>query len=487
MIAADILRKIVDQRRNRINSHGHSMGIGIPGHRASEHVLHGDEGFTRKPFVICEVKRKSPSRGAISDYLDPVKQVGLYRSQGVGSISVLTEMDHFGGSLEDLMAVKTAFPDLAVLRKDFLLDVEDVDVSFRCGADAVLLIAAILEPLQLAELYLRCEELGLAALVEVHNTDELDVVRKSGIKPKIIGINARDLNTFQVDMLSPLKLRTLIDWECSVVFESGIFSPQQAALAASGGFDGVLVGEAAVKRAELASALCSALEEPENYPASSHSFWKKILAAKSLYLGSRPLVKICGITTVRDAHQSVELGADLLGFVFADSPRRADTKLLYELKDVSAIKVAVVTQAPSEDLLQLYRNGLIDVFQYHDGEGGDAWLGRGLPFFPALSVHNEGDIRSVMDAPSPRVLIDAYSAHAVGGTGRQIESELVFKAIGQKPLWLAGGLRPGTVGNAIKNFSPELIDASSGLEESPGKKDHQKLRAFFEEITHASV
>ncbi|MFW6261108.1 MAG: bifunctional indole-3-glycerol phosphate synthase/phosphoribosylanthranilate isomerase, partial [Spirochaetota bacterium] len=127
--------EIVARRRARISAEGHALGADVPAERIAPLVR-----FLRAPRLVCEIKRKSPSRGAIDAGLDPVELAGRYVSRGVRSVSVLTEEDFFAGSLADLMAVKRAHPNLAVLRKDFLVDEEDVEVSYRAGADAVLLI-----------------------------------------------------------------------------------------------------------------------------------------------------------------------------------------------------------------------------------------------------------------------------------------------------------------------------------------------------------
>lgn len=497
-MAAEILETIVASRRRRIREEGADQGL-------SDQFLRGEGNgsigagtvpFVRTPLVICEVKRRSPSRGDISRELDPADQAGHYHTSGVGSVSVLTEQDHFGGSLADLINVKRTHPQLAVLRKDFLLTPEDIDVSYRAGADAVLLIAAILEPKRLGELYKRTLELGMTALVEVHDSRELNKVKQSGIRPALMGINARNLRNFQVDMLGALKLRQEIDWKCDVVFESGIFAPAQAAHAAASGFSGVLVGEAAVKIPELPASLSHGLENPVDFPQAGHEFWGRLLGLRRgawLSAGTggkregRPLVKVCGITRRTDAEHAAAAGADLLGFVFADSPRKASLALLEELRDLDVLKVAVVTGDPDEKLREAWRRGLIDVFQYHGDERPEDCQERRLPFYKALSLRTEAQVDDIMSYASPRVLVDAYSSKARGGTGMSIEADLVTRAAVQKPLWLAGGLNPENIFSKLESFSPELVDVSSGLESAPGEKDHEKVMRFFQEIQRAGI
>jgi indole-3-glycerol phosphate synthase/phosphoribosylanthranilate isomerase len=460
-----ILSEIVTQRRSRIDRLGHSMGAEVPAARRVPVVP-----FGRDPFLVCEVKRRSPSRGDIAPGSDAREQARRYVAGGIRSISVLTEEDNFGGSLADLMRIKEAFPDVSVLRKDFLLDVEDVDVSWRAGADAVLLIASVLDAGTLRALYDRARGLGLEALVEVHS--ESDVVKCRPFAPTLTGINCRDLSSFAVDLLHPLRLRPRIDWQTRLLFESGIRAAEDVRLALSAGFQGVLVGETAMKAPGTLPALLSAFGLPAN------DFWSRLCGRLR---PGRPLVKICGITRREDAEEALALGADALGFVFADSKRRASVDLLRRLRDLEALKVAVVVNGDGE-LETLLGEGLVDAVQFHGGEGPDECAALAFPYYKAVRVRDSADVRAMGLYRCPRVLADAYSPQAAGGTGQSIPGDLAREVKSGRPLWLAGGLGPDNVGVVVKELAPELIDASSRLEESHGKKDREKLRMFFREI-----
>jgi indole-3-glycerol phosphate synthase/phosphoribosylanthranilate isomerase len=249
----NILERIVLKRKDTISTHGHTQGENIPNKRTVPRVP-----FRFSPFLICEIKRRSPSRGDIAGGLDAVTQAQRYEESGVTAVSVLTEQHYFGGALQDLIAVKRAFPHLTVLRKDFLLEPGDIEVSYRAGADAVLLIASILEQEQLIRMHAIARSLGLEVLFEVHT--EEDVRKAAYIEPQLTGINSRDLTTFQIDLLTPIRVKQNIRWETRVVFESGIGSREDAALAASSGFDGALVGEAVLKTPSLITEISEGLE-----------------------------------------------------------------------------------------------------------------------------------------------------------------------------------------------------------------------------------
>ncbi len=460
-----ILAEIVARRRERIGKLGHAMGAPVPRTRTVPVVPFGAD-----PFLVCEVKRRSPSRGDIARVRDARAPAREYAARGARSISVLTETDHFGGSLDDLVRIKEALPGVSVLRKDFLLDVEDIDVSWRAGADAVLLIASILSRDELAAMYHRARGLGLQALVEVH--DEEDVRKCRPVAPDLTGINCRDLSTFAVDLLHPLKLTPSVDWDTRLLFESGIRSPADVRLALAAGFRGVLVGETAMRSPETLPSLLSAFGSPGG------DFWARLCRRAR---PGRPMVKICGIARAADAELAVSLGADVLGFVFAESPRRASIELLREIRDLEAIKVAVVVTADGE-LGTLRGEGLVDAVQFHGGQGPEECAAFAFPWYKAVRVSGPADVAAMDRYGCPRVLADAFSPAAAGGTGQGIPADLVAGVKARGPLWLAGGLGPDNVGAAMKSFAPELIDASSRLEASPGRKDREKMREYFREI-----
>ncbi len=194
--------------------------------------------------VIAEIKRKSPSKGELAKITNPIELALDYVQGGANTISVLTDK-HFGGTSHDLEAVASALKDtsVTVLRKDFIIDSIQIDEAIILGADAVLLIVAVLGD-QLVEFLEYTKAKNIAALVEVHNQVELDLAIASGAE--IIGVNNRDLTTFEVDVTNSLELITQIPTGIITVAESGIDSAQTAQQLHGVGFDAVLVGEALV-------------------------------------------------------------------------------------------------------------------------------------------------------------------------------------------------------------------------------------------------
>ncbi|MFP4363236.1 MAG: bifunctional indole-3-glycerol phosphate synthase/phosphoribosylanthranilate isomerase [Spirochaetia bacterium] len=469
-----ILDKIVSRRRERLKIEGAAEGVEIPVYRKVP-IVRFDVG----PMVICEIKRGSPSRGFIKKDADPTETSDGYVKSGVRHISVLTEPEFFFGSLTDLMLVKEKHPYAAVLRKDFLLTMEDIDVSYRAGADAVLLIAAVLDEKQLADMYRHAANYGMKSLVEVHTVEEVEKVRK--LKPELVGINARDLASFTIDGFTPFQVAEAVDWECSLVFESGIKNTADIGAVFTGGFDGVLIGETMMKNPALtALAVQNAKQDPV------YSFWSKVYKQRRK---DRPLVKICGITNREDAEKAKTLGADMLGFVFAESKRKVSAELVRLLQDLDIIKIGVVVSGPQgvlpPDVQELVEENALDAVQFHGNEDPDCLAVKQFAWYKAQRFQKKEEADKAQVFSHFRTLVDAYVKDQAGGTGRQVSPEIVSAVQQRGPLWLAGGLGPDIIKKVIEKHKPELIDASSRLEASPGKKDHKLLEKYFEEIIHA--
>jgi len=211
----------------------------MPGPRNGHAALAHGEGV----HLIAEVKRSSPSKGALAAIADPASLAADYASGGASMISVLTERRRFGGSLQDLAAVRSRV-DVPVLRKDFIVDAYQVWEARAYGADLVLLIVAALEQEVLTGLLERAESLGMHALVEVH--DEVEAERAVHAGARIVGVNARDLKTLEVDRGTFARVAPALPDTVVTVAESGVRGPLDVMDYARAGAQAVLVGEALV-------------------------------------------------------------------------------------------------------------------------------------------------------------------------------------------------------------------------------------------------
>ena len=536
---SDILQTIVEKRRADIERLGLNFGIEIPEKRRVGHTE-----FLGNAGAILEVKRASPSKGDIAPDLDPVALATTYAEAHAQAVSVLTEGNFFKGTLRDLIAVadlmerrrKQGLHTCAVLRKDFLLYEDEIDIAYRCGADAVLLIARILDDEQLVRMAKRAQSFDMQAFVEVREKDDfrkLSVVTSAlgadAAKTIVAGVNSRDLVTFHTDPLIPASVRSKLP--AKAVFESGIHTPADADYARSLGFTGILVGEAVAKNPALAKDVVSAFESGRENARGG--FWRKFAAlwqaqrtnpgpfkvgvvrqahqpfAEPLHR-NRPLVKICGITRVEDGMLAAELGADMLGFVFSTTKRLTteefvksfSTKLRAGGNPVPLL-VGVITDPNSEEgktAIKLVREGVLDAVQLHgieptkslelaDDKVPELVEGTnkiGIPYYCAARIGEESDFDKVAALRAngePRILLDAKVEGIPGGTGKTIPENLLREKAGDIPLWLAGGITPTNVAELVGKFSPELIDVSSGVENAPGIKNSEKLKALFAALT----
>ena len=520
---SDILQTIVEKRRADIERLGLNFDIEIPEKRRVGHTE-----FLGNAGAILEVKRASPSKGDIAPDLDPVSLATTYAEAHAQAVSVLTEMNYFKGSLRDLIAVadlmerrrKQGLHTCAVLRKDFLLYEDEIDVAYRCGADAVLLIARILDDEQLVKMAKRAQSFDMQAFVEVRETDDfrkLQVVTaalgEAASKTIVAGVNSRDLATFHTDPLIPASVRSKLP--AKAVFESGILSAGDASYARSLSFTGILVGEAVAKNPALAKDVVSAFESGRENVRGG--FWKKFAERK---FGRpnvrRPMVKICGITRVEDGMLAAELGADMLGFVFSTTKRLTTEEFvrsfvekmrlchpeLYETKNFSSqvelsslgkaqraegspLLIGVITDPNSEEgktAIKLAREGVLDAVQLHGVDPKNA----DYAYYCAARVGEESDfdkVSALRKNGEPRVLLDAKVEGIPGGTGKTIPENLLREKAGDIPLWLAGGITPTNVAELVGKFAPELVDVSSGVEDAPGIKNSEKLKALFAALT----
>jgi indole-3-glycerol phosphate synthase/phosphoribosylanthranilate isomerase len=367
--------------------------------------------------AIAEFKRRSPSAGDLRPDGDAAGIARVYESAGATAMSVLVD-ERFGGSWDDLTAARSA-TGLPLLAKGFFSEEGDLQAARDAGADAVLLLLRNLDDAQTAALMRTAAGLGLDALVEAHDGGELERAVRLGADP--IGLNARDLSTFAVDRRAQLELVARAPRDRIVVAESGIGSRAQGAAAELAGANAILIGTALMRAADPGARLRDLL--------------------------SRPLVKVCGVTREQDVAVAAEAGADMIGFILAaESPRRAHSVLPVPDTVLSVAVLVGESEETGADLVQLYeREG--------DHRSRDAALFQG-----------GRKVASVVDLPwlqeDPRHLDRAAAAR-----GR---------------VMLAGGLDAANVRAAIEAVRPWAVDASSRLEQAPGVKDAERVRAFVE-------
>ncbi len=244
----EILNKIIEHKKNELVERMQHMPLqkmqemasDAPSPRGFERALRGAQA-AKRPGVIAEIKRASPSKGILRENFNPMEIAASYQSNGASCVSVLTDTEFFKGSCTILeLARKTCF--LPILRKDFIIEPYQVYETRAVDADCLLLIAACLDDEQMEELYVLGKELRLDVLVEVHNAEEMNRALK--LEPTMIGINNRNLHTFDVSLDTTFDLLEKIPKNCHVVTESGIHTKEDVAAMAEKDVNSFLVGEA---------------------------------------------------------------------------------------------------------------------------------------------------------------------------------------------------------------------------------------------------
>ncbi|HEX8444245.1 MAG TPA: bifunctional indole-3-glycerol-phosphate synthase TrpC/phosphoribosylanthranilate isomerase TrpF [Allosphingosinicella sp.] len=404
---------------------------------------------------IMEVKRVSPSEGALRAQADPAWIARAYRG-AADAISVLVDTPYFGGSYADLEAVRAEYQG-PILAKDFVIDPRQVPEARAHGADAVLVMLSVLDDADAAEVIAEARRLNMDVLVEAH--DEAEVRRAVALGAPLIGINNRDLKTLRVDLAVTERLAHLVPADRLVVAESGIASRADVERLAPHA-DAFLVGSS-LMRAER--------------PAE---------AARALAFGR---VKVCGITDAHDAELAANRGAAFLGLVMVPNTPRALT--LAEAEHVTAGAgetplVGVFRNQPQELVAGAARRLGLHAVQLHGREDA-AYITALRPMLPPATeiwaaAAVDGEIAPAR-AGADRTLFDTALAGQSGGTGLAFDWSRLRDRADLANGFLAGGLAPLNA-RAAAQVGAYGLDVGSGVEMAPGRKDEGKLAAFFQAL-----
>lgn len=455
--------------------------------------------------LMAEIKRASPSKGVISLETCAPEQARKYAIAGASVISVLTEPEWFKGGIEDLRAVRQSLEGMpnrpAVLRKEFIFDEYQILEARLAGADTVLLIVKMLEEEVLSRLYHYSCSLGMEPLVEVNTIEETNIATKLGAK--VIGVNNRNLASFEVDLNTTSRLMEKTSKDTIVCALSGISSSKDVAAYKEGGVGAVLVGEALMRANDIKAFTNSLLgdafqpQPPQQEPPTV-------------------LVKICGTRTPEAAKDAIEAGADLIGIILVQNRKRSISnttalKISHIVHSIPkptsknpplpssstaidafdhslshlhqnhrhALLVGVFQNQPLDYILSQQRLLSLDIIQLHGSEPIEWASLLPVPVIRRFGPTDPGlGLRGYHILP----LLDS----AAGGTGEKLDEQAIRRALDKDPgvrVILAGGLDAGNVKGILRGLGDRVgvVDVSSGVEEG-GVQDVRKIKAFIQAV-----
>ena len=433
--------------------------------------------------LIAEVKRRSPSAGAIAHDADPAALARAYEAGGASAISVLCEPHWFGGSVADLRAVRRVVT-IPILAKEFVVDERQLPILRSAGADLVLLLASILPAKKLAHFVELARELGLEPLVEVH--DERELTAALATEARLIGLNNRNLRTLEVDPELCLRLRALVPDDRLAIGESGVGEPRTLIGWRAVGLDAALIGEALMRSAEPAAAaraFVNAGAVPQDFAAEAR----------------QPMVKICGVTDQDGALAAVRSGADASGLNLVPGTPRALTlaeaaflaalvrqaspagqrpRIVAVFADasVATMEAAIATIGP--DAVQLSGDEPVSAIgdlsrpvwkTLHLPPAGAGGAAAGPEVVGRVTAQAIEAGKAYLAAGADRILLDTAGGPFPGGTGRQVARQIAAAVAREIPIVLAGGLDAGNVADAVLAVPAVGVDVASGVEIHPAR------------------
>lgn len=409
--------------------------------------------------LIGEIKLASPINPSLGSKKQLLQRAKLYEKSGIDAISIITEQHYFKGDISFVSQVKKQIA-LPILQKDFIIDEYQIYQAKNIGSDALLLIARLVGEKKLQEFVFLCKKLGIEPVVEIN--DEEDLKKAIASNTKIIAVNARNLETFAVDVKAACRLLKKVPDQFIKLGFSGIISAKEVLQYKKAGVRGILIGTSLMKANNVKKFIMSlkSIRKAQNRDDESVK------------------VKICGVRDLKSAQASIEAGADFLGFNFVKTSRHfinpvKAKKIIYELgimnQELQIKFVGVFQNNPFTEVNKIAKDLGLDYVQLH-GEEDKQYLNKIT--YPIIKKLNDG--KKPILHPSDFMLLD----RKVQGQGEMIDLEKAKELAKQYKIFFSGGLTPESVSNITLKVKPFAVDVAGGIE-TDGKQDLKKIKEFI--------
>lgn len=394
--------------------------------------------------IIAEIKLASPTHKHLGNKSGIINRAKQYEQAGAAAISVITEKDIFKGDPRFITEIKKVV-SLPILQKDFILNSNQVYESKKIGADALLLIAKILSKKELIDLVNLVKKIGLEPVVEINNNNDLK--KAIATRTKIIAVNARDLDTFKVNVNKACELLKKIPKKFLKLGFSGITSRSEVEKYKLAGAEAVLVGTELMKAANIS---------------------KKILELKT-----QVKVKICGIRSIEAAKTAVKAGADFLGFNFVRSSQRyIDPTVALPIINSVRGKVKIVGIFQNMEVAkvnEIASNLHLDFVQFHGIENNEYITKVDIPVIKSITVDDRPD-----KIKADYLLLDRSER----AKGEKVDLEKAASLATNVPMFIAGGLTSDSIADVVRRVKPFAVDVAGGIETN-GRQDLEKIKLFI--------
>ncbi|MDE6886289.1 MAG: hypothetical protein K2P17_04560 [Helicobacteraceae bacterium] len=395
------LSEICKKKDMAIKTNGFSLGFDVPRNRS--YPLKKID--FNKPIIISEIKKKSPFSKSLKPNLDIINLARIYLDSGSSAISVQCA-EEFGGSLADLIAVKKAFPNAVILRNDFILYKEEIEISYLCGADMVLLSTSIFlnKKDYFKEILLMCKNFSIIPIIEISSEIELNFALEFDIS--LLSINARNLDTFKLNKFNAINLKQKISPTIKVIFNE-VECDFSAYLVSSAGFGGILCGEYILKHNRPSLAISGLRKSFLN--GKKDGFYKKFFAKLD-----STLIKICGIRNIDESIFVARQNIDMIGFVLFGSTRRIEIPTLKSISKIlskyypNIIKVGIIKDDKNNlrEARNLLEYGIIECLEFNNANTNEANFyakynlkKANFAFYPSFEIESLKDLPQDFVAP----------------------------------------------------------------------------------------